>query len=253
MAQAEQQATMEEAKTQAERDLENLDMPGQDDQSPTPDERQRRIDDIRTHAAENPHYRATVEELSPGLLKPQELDDGQAQRVRDLEKENLEDLRARARSEADVLESPEDTQSELLHIDDLDKRGREFNYQPGKSELEELRARTPGATPEDSRSEILDAEERKRDAENKEAAQEHTRRTMEREQREYMAGLMDGMELSNRTGAELGKDDFIVPRSIAQKYVEVEGKYYTKDTKNPRVMFEDKATSCARRRRIGAR
>jgi hypothetical protein len=103
-----------------------------------------------------------------------------------------------------------------------------------------LRARTPGASPEDSRSEILDADARRQEAETAEAIEERVRRAKEREQREYLAGLVDGMDLTNRTGRELGRDEFTVPRSVAQKYVEVDGKYYTKDSKTPRVMFEDR-------------
>jgi phage/plasmid primase-like uncharacterized protein len=183
--------TREEAEKQAEHDVEH-------DAGD--------IAKIRDFAGVNPHYRAVVEELSPSLL-------------RDIP------LQQRTRSEADVLESPEDTRSEQLYIDDLDGRGREYNFQPGRAELEELRAMTPGSSPEDSRSEILEAIQR-------------TKR--EREQREYMAGLSDGIDLEGRTGRELGQNEFIIPRSIAQKYVEVDGRYYTKDTKSPRIMFEDR-------------
>jgi phage/plasmid primase-like uncharacterized protein len=225
-------AEPEQARAYAERDIESLNLEQDQEEA-----WKRKIAAIKDYAEANPHYRATINELSPDLLRERSQQQAGAQAQRpDAEKEELEDLRARARSEADVLETPEDTQSELLEIDDLDKRGHEFNYQPGKTELEELRARTPGATPEDSRSEILDTER-------KQEAAKHVKAKEEQEQREYMTGLNDnddGIELSNRTGSELENDDFIVPRSIAQKYVEIDGKYYTKDTQNPRVMFEDK-------------
>jgi len=158
------------------------------------------------------------------------------------EAESLDRLRARARSEADVLETPEDSRSELLTIDDLDLRGREFNYQPGAVELEELRRRVGIGTPEDSRSELLDADARARreaeeqethDAEVETAIADRLRATKEREQRLYM------MDLDNPTGKELGADEFILPRSVAQKYVDLDGKFYTKE-KPPRIAFEDR-------------
>jgi phage/plasmid primase-like uncharacterized protein len=152
----EEQTSAEDAKTQAERDLENIDTPGHDGQPPTPDERQRRIDDVIINSNRNQHYRETVEELSPGLLRSTQ-QHGTPEDAAIPDSGRDVGLERRARSEADVLESPEDTRSELLHIDDLDGRGREFNYQPGRVELEELRSRTPGATPEDTRSEILEA------------------------------------------------------------------------------------------------
>lgn len=167
------------------------------------------------------------------------------------EKADLETLRTRARSEADVLETPEDTRSELLHIDDLDLRGREYNYQPGMSEVEEARsrARSAGAnvTPEDSLSEILageasstaETDDRLRDnpdADIETAVREHIQKAKEVEQRLNMDGLMD---MDNPTGHELRRNEFIVPRAIQAKYVQFDGKFYTKDVKSPRVMIED--------------
>jgi hypothetical protein len=214
----------EEAEATADADLERLNILNSE-------ERELHMKRIAAFAEANPHYRSEINQLAPYLL--------------------AETLRNRARSEADVLETPEDTRSESLHIDDPDMRGREHNYEPGKTEPEELRTRAQSAgsnvTPEDSRSEILGAEakarqiteeqEQQANADEVEAAvAEHVKAVKAREQRLYMDGLMD---MGNPTGFELGKDEFIIPRALMQKYVEVDGKFYTKDAKSPRVMFED--------------
>lgn len=43
----------------------------------------------------------------------------------------------------------------------------------------------------------------------------------------------------------LAVDDYIVPRSVANKYEQVEGKFFAKDEKSPRLMFEDKGKTLA--------
>jgi phage/plasmid primase-like uncharacterized protein len=256
-----------DAGTLVKKDLEKLERSGEK-------ERGRVLEEIAAKAEASHNYKTVIKNVAPILLTPQSktaangavgyvlgkepiismsessaANDSKNRQLSggDDAAESLERLRRRARSEADVLENPEDTRSELLEIDDLDLRGREYNYQPGKAELEELRARTGGkATPEDSRSELLGAEAKERrekeeaelsahSAEIETAIAEKLRITKEREQREYIAGLMD---MSNPSGYELGKQEFILPRPIAQKYLDVDSKFYTRD-KNPRVAFED--------------
>jgi hypothetical protein len=81
-----------------------------------------------------------------------------------------------------------------------------------------------------------EAERQVSEAETQEAINYRLARRMEREQREYMQGLM---EMNEPAGKELGRGDYVVPRSVAHSYTEMDGKFYTKDVKNPRVVFED--------------
>lgn len=53
--------------------------------------------------------------------------------------------------------------------------------------------------------------------------------------------LMDAQE----SRKSLAKDDYIVPRSVANKYEQVDGKFFSKDEKSPRLMFEDKGKALA--------
>lgn len=67
------------------------------------------------------------------------------------------------------------------------------------------------------------------------------RRRKAREQEQAGQGLNAvGVQ---RTGKELERGDFIVPRRITQAYTEVEGKFFAKDSN--RVMFEDKGEKLA--------
>jgi hypothetical protein len=63
----------EQAEARAERDLEKLDAPmdgvGDYMVKVTPEERQRRVDDINIYAEANPHYRTKIKNLSPDLLQ----------------------------------------------------------------------------------------------------------------------------------------------------------------------------------------
>jgi hypothetical protein len=75
-----------------------------------------------------------------------------------------------------------------------------------------------------------------RDAANTEAIVAARRESLkEREQRQYM------MDLNEPTSAELGKNEFVTPRAVAQRYVEADGKFFTRE-KPPRVAFEDCGT-----------
>jgi hypothetical protein len=200
---------------------------------------------IAANTQANPYYRDEIRALSPSLSEAIEKQTETRLAGGDHDAESLKTLRARARSEADVLEHPEDTRSELLEIDDLDMRGREYNYQPGAVELEELRTRVGGqATPEDSKSELLGAEAKEQRAEAERARQqkaalddalaERLKKAKEQEQRAAMSGLID---IDNPTGGEL--DEFVLPRQIATKYVEIKGKYYSQEQPG-KVVFEDR-------------
>ena len=226
------------------------------------EERRELLARIAKNAQDNPHYRDEIRTLSPSIS---EAIDGRTEpglAGGDDAAESLERLRARARSEADVLEHPEDSRSELLAIDDLDLRGREYNYQPGAVELEELRKRVGGlATPEDSKSELLGADAKARRAEEEnarrhqaeldEALVNRLKNAQSNEQREYMAGVLD---IENATGQELEPGEFVLPSRIAKKYIELQGKYYTHD-RPPKVAFEDRGaqlrTATVNREAIG--
>jgi len=139
------------------------------------------------------------------------------------------DLRTRLRGEPGV--TPEDTRSELLE----------------EVETAALRNRMHGdrsVTPEDTRSELLAHEAREREKENKDAVaqglkdqlEDDLRRRKAREQEQAMLGL-NSVDVQ-KSGKELGRGEFIMPRRIEQAYVEINGKFYAKDSE--RVMFEDK-------------
>ena len=67
------------------------------------------------------------------------------------------------------------------------------------------------------------------------------RRRKAREQEQAGQGL-NSVDVQ-RSGKELERGDFIVPRRITQAYTEVDGKFYAKDSN--RVMFEDKGEKLA--------
>ena len=67
------------------------------------------------------------------------------------------------------------------------------------------------------------------------------RRRKAREQEQAGQGL-NAVDVQ-RSGKELERGDFIVPRRITQAYTEVDGKFYAKDSN--RVMFEDKGEKLA--------
>ncbi|HHW4679563.1 MAG TPA: LPD7 domain-containing protein [Xylella sp.] len=157
------------------------------------------------------------------------------------------DLRHRLRGEPGV--TPEDTRSELL--------------QDGQSKVLRNNLRgEPDVSPEDTYSELL-AAKAKEDHKAQESkpvvtrtTEEHTeavdkalkaqleddlRRRKMREQEEAGLGL-NSVDVQ-RSGKELERGDFIVPRRITQAYTEVDGKFYAKDSN--RVMFEDKGDKLA--------
>lgn len=71
--------------------------------------------------------------------------------------------------------------------------------------------------------------------------EEDLRRRKAREQGQAGQGL-NSVDVQ-RSGKELERGDFIVPRRITQAYTEVDGKFYAKDSN--RVMFEDKGEKLA--------
>ena len=71
--------------------------------------------------------------------------------------------------------------------------------------------------------------------------EEDLRRRKAREQEQAGQGL-NSVDVQ-RSGKELERGDFIVPRRITQAYTEVDGKFYAKDSN--RVMFEDKGEKLA--------
>lgn len=75
------------------------------------------------------------------------------------------------------------------------------------------------------------------------AQEEGVRRRQAREQIDVAQGA-NAVDVTQRTGKELARGEFIMPRRITQTYTEVEGKFYAKDSKT-RVMFEDKGERLA--------
>lgn len=71
--------------------------------------------------------------------------------------------------------------------------------------------------------------------------EEDLRRRKAREQAQAGQGL-NSVDVQ-RSGKELERGDFIVPRRITQAYTEVDGKFFAKDSN--RVMFEDKGEKLA--------
>ncbi|MDR2207463.1 MAG: hypothetical protein LBE22_00590 [Azoarcus sp.] len=218
--------------------------------------RDRQLKEMAACAQANEHYRNALDKVSPQLFVESKngfnengtfaavlgeeriisLHSDRPKSAND-EAESLDRLGARARSEADVLESPEDSRSELLAIDDLDLRGRESNYPSGAVEPGDLRSSAEIGTPGDSRSELPGAGGRVRHEEEGQAVRNAEiesilKAKMGREQREHM------IDLNEPTGKELGANEFVLPHSVAQRYLEVDGKFYTKE-RQPRVAFED--------------
>ncbi|HHW4669138.1 MAG TPA: LPD7 domain-containing protein [Xylella fastidiosa subsp. multiplex] len=163
-------------------------------------------------------------------------------------KDSNTDLRNRLRGEPDV--TPEDTRSELLQ--DVQSKVLRNNLR-----------NEPTVSPEDTYSELLAAkakENRKAqesgsivtrtteeqtaavDKALKEQLEDELRRRKAREQEQAGQGL-NSVDVQQRTGKELERGDFIVPRRITKTYTEVDGKFYAKDSN--RVMFEDKGEKLA--------
>lgn len=69
------------------------------------------------------------------------------------------------------------------------------------------------------------------------------RRRMARETEQAGQGL-NSVDVQ-RSGRELDRGDFIMPRQITRNYNEVDGKFFTKDKDRPLVMFEDKGDKLA--------
>jgi Large polyvalent protein-associated domain 7 len=136
------------------------------------------------------------------------------------------DLRTRLRGEPSV--TPEDTRSELLE-------------EVSTAQVRDRVRSDASLSPEDTRSELLAQEQ----AVNKgldEQLEEEKRRRIAREQEQAGQGL-NNLELFQKVGKELERDDFIMPRRIQQAYTELDGKFFEKDTK--RVVFADKGEKLA--------
>jgi len=187
----------EEAERQAESSMERL---GDEKYVRTDEDRKAEIDKIAKFAEANPDYRASIAAVSPSLLEQHK----------------------EARWVNPAFETPE-----------VDKPIQSDQDKPIQSDQERQAHEAEEAKAHERREE---AERQAREEETREAIEDRLRRTKEREQREYMAGLMD---MDKPSGKELGRGDYIIPRSIAQSYVEMEGRFYSKE-KPPRVMFEDK-------------
>lgn len=59
------------------------------------------------------------------------------------------------------------------------------------------------------------------------------------------AQALDNLMDAQESKKSLAKDDYIVPRSVSNKYEQVAGKFFSKDEKSPRLMFEDKGKALA--------
>lgn len=153
----------------------------------------------------------------------------------------------------------------------LAEQARRMDDQPGIKALadrEEARLReammgVQGVTPEDTRAELMEHNEHR--GQGKVAEGERLEEALRREREAQQRGENEKKSITakeareearierqqepansfdvQRTGRELGKGDFIMPRQIERGYTEIDGKFYTKDTN--RVMFEDKGEKLA--------
>ncbi|MCW5223640.1 hypothetical protein D5041_21475 (plasmid) [Verminephrobacter aporrectodeae subsp. tuberculatae] len=144
--------------------------------------------------------------------------------------ESTADLRNRLLGEPGM--TPEDTRSELLQ-DVQDKTLR--NNLRGE----------PGVSPEDTRSELLATDREATDRATDEQAKARAIRDQLEEEllrRKAREQEQAGQDLNTvdvqRSGKELERGEFIMPRRITQTYTEMDHKFFSK-TSN-RVVFEDK-------------
>lgn len=126
-----------------------------------------------------------------------------------------------------------------------DSQMKAENAREAREALErgELPGRLDLNNPEDKAFKVkLEAEQREAtDKGLKDQLDDELRRRKEREQTLAMQG-MNSVDLQ-KSGKELGQDEFIMPRSIQNAYTELNGKFYDKTTN--RVVFEDQGQKLA--------
>lgn len=142
----------------------------------------------------------------------------------------------RERLAGDVNAHPEDTKAELL--------AEEQRIQEKKKQEEALRKKNDQA---DLTAAMTAAAAASASA-NTSAASRAWNERPEGSRQQETPGMREAAEkpqdnafdVGSKSGHELGTNEFIIPRRIANNYTEVDGKFFSKDVDRPRLVFQDK-------------
>lgn len=224
------------------------------------DERFRALYDIALGSRQNRHYREAMQQVDPGAAKVAKEQEKNSFHVSGAEFRALRDAGQPATAHPPSVAALERRYgSEVAANDPQPPRGDAANDprrgQPMTLEASDLQrlAETRARDKEEAEHAIgvrpaPPASANKAEEQAAQAAvdrglqaqlDEDQRRRGRREQEQAGVNTVD----VNRTGKELERGEFIMPRRIAQAYTEVDGKFFAKDSN--RVMFEDRGNKLA--------